>query len=86
MATATWHFLINPRVFFMRIPHRDRVKDPSVLYTSTRPRAHTRIKTHRQRNVHARTREAAAPGALVPHGRYGLIEPSGVGRGLKGGK
>lgn len=67
----------------MRIPHRDRVKDPSVLYTPTRARAHICGHT---RNVRARTREAAALGALVPHGRYGLVEPSGVGRGLKGGK
>lgn len=75
----------------MRIPHRDRVKDPSILHTPTCSRAYPCI--HEDTETHAtygraraRTREAPALGALVPHGRYGLVEPSGVGKGLKGGK
>lgn len=68
---ATWHFLINPRVFFMRIPHRDRVRDPSALHI------------HRHTQPCLRTHKATLR-LRVPHGIGTVsLDPRGSAGGWK---
>lgn len=75
----------------MRIPHCDRVRNPfdlhtdlCALYALCEEGKEGREGKRKRQRMCTRTYEVAT--LRVPHDRYGLVVPSGVGRGLKGGK